>query len=155
MPELTIITNNPHPHGVYGHHVHIPLRVDRATLAKRRWRGVADDGREFGFDVEEPMNHGAHFFAVGENYYVIEQTPEDVLEIPVTTLEQAARVAWSLGNLHFGVEVLAKAVRVTEDPAVLQLLSREGIAFERVRCIFQPLSAAHHHHDEHSGHHHG
>ena len=77
----------------------------------------------------EPINHGAHFFAVGETYYVIEQLPEEVLEIPVTTPEQAARVAWSLGNLHFGVQVLAGAVRVAEDPAVLQLLAREGIAF--------------------------
>ena len=29
----------------------IPLRVDRVTLAKRRWRGSAEDGCEFGFDL--------------------------------------------------------------------------------------------------------
>jgi urease accessory protein len=155
MSELTIIHDKPHPHEVYGHHVPVPLRVDRATLAKRRWRGVAEDGREFGFDLTEPMNHGAHFFAVSEIYYVIEQIPEEVLEIPITTLKQAARVAWSLGNLHFGVQVLAEAVRVTEDPAVLQLLSRDGTTFKRVRCIFEPLSAGGHHHEDHSHHHHG
>ncbi len=155
MSKLTIIHNSPHSHGVHGHHAHVLLRVDRATLAKRRWRGVAEDGREFGFDLEEPINHGAHFFALGETSYVIEQTPEEVLEISVATLEQAARVAWSLGNLHFGVQVLEGAVRVTEDPAVLQLLTREGIAFERVRCIFQPLSSGGHHHEDHSHHHHG
>lgn len=154
MAELTLIQNNPHPHGVYGHHTHVQLRVDRATLAKRRWRGVAEDGKEFGFDLDEAINHGAHFFAVGENYYVIEQTLEEVLEIPVTSLEQAARVAWSLGNLHFGVEVLPGAVRVTEDPAVLQLLAREGITFKKVTCVFLPLSAGASHHD-HSHHHHG
>ncbi len=154
MSELTIIRNNPHPHGVYGHHHHVPLRVDRTTLAKRRWRGVAVDGREFGFDLDEPINPGAHFFAVGDNYYVIEQEPEEVLEIPVTTPEQGARVGWSLGNLHFGVQVVGNAIRVVEDPAVLQLLQREGIAFSRVNCVFQPLAAgAHHHHDE--PHHHG
>ena len=149
MSELTIIQNNPHSHSVHGEHSHVPLRVDRTTLAKRRWRGVAEDGREFGFDLEEPMNHGAHFFADGRDHYVIEQTPEDVLEIRLQTLEQAARLAWNLGNLHFGVQVLAEAVRVTEDPAVLQFLSREGVAFERVRCVFQPYSLAdHHHHHE-------
>src|SRR5271155_1851356 len=103
MADLTIIQNNPHTHGVYGHHHHVPLQVDRATLAKRRWRGVAEDGKEFGFDLNEPINHGAHFFSLAETSYVIEQMPEEVLEIPVATLEQAARVAWSLGNLHFGV----------------------------------------------------
>ena len=149
MSGLTIIQSNPHPHGVYGPHHHIDLRVDRATLAKRRWRGIAVDGREFGFDLAEPINHGAHFFADGDNYYVIEQEPEEVVEIPVTSPEQAARVGWSLGNLHFPVQVIDGAVRVQGDPAVLQLLEREGIAFSRVTCVFLPLSAGAH------GHHHG
>ena len=157
MPELTLIQKLPHSHGHHGHHHHVRLRADRTTLAKRRWRGVAEDGREFGFDLDETLGHGTHFFAEGENQYVLEQAPEEVLEIAVTTLEQAARVAWSLGNLHFGVQALPNAVRVTEDPAVLQLLAREHIAFEKVTCVFLPLSAgAHHHHDHgHEHHHHG
>ena len=155
MAELTLIQNNPHPHGVDGPHHHIPLAASRATLAKRRWRGVAEDGKEFGFDLDEPINPGAHFFAVGDTYYVIEQSPEEVLEIPIASLEQAAQIGWSLGNLHFGVQVLASAVRVTEDPAVLQLLAREGIAFQRVQCVFLPLSAGAHRHHDHSHHHHG
>jgi urease accessory protein len=153
MADLTIIRDNPHPHGVHGHHVHVRVPVDRATLAKRRWRGVAEDGREFGFDLDEPLNDGAHFFAVGDNYYVIEQQPEEVLEIPVATSEQAARVGWCLGNLHFGVQVTANAVRVPDDPAVLQLLAREGMEFRRVNCVFAPLAAGTHAHDH--GHHHG
>ncbi len=149
MSSLTIIQNHLHPHGVYGPHHHIDLRVDRATLAKRRWRGAAVDGREFGFDLAEPIHHGAHFFADGDNYYVIEQEPEEVLEISVTAPEETARVGWSLGNLHFPVQVIEGAVRVQDDPAVLQLLQRQGIAFTRVRCVFLPLTAgaqAHHHH---------
>ena len=31
------------------------LTADRATLAKRRWRGVAQDGREFGFDLDHVL----------------------------------------------------------------------------------------------------
>jgi urease accessory protein len=156
MAELTLIQNIPHDHGHHGHHRHVRLAADRTTLAKRRWRGVAEDGREFGFDLDESLGHGAHFFAEGEAHYVIDQLPEEVLEIPVATLEQAARVAWSLGNLHFGVQVLTGAVRVTEDPAVLQLLAREHIAFKRVACVFLPLSTgAHHHHHDPTHHHHG
>lgn len=154
MAELTLIQKIPHHHGPHGHHHHVRLLADRVTLAKRRWRGAAEDGREFGFDLDEALPHGSHFFVDGTQHYVLEQTPEEVLEIPVATLEQAARVAWSLGNLHFGVQVLADAVRVTEDPAVLQLLSRENIAFRRVSCVFLPLSAGAHHHHDHS-HHHG
>ena len=147
MSELTLIQKAAHHHEPNGHHHHVHLRAPRGTLGKRRWRGVAEDGREFGFDLDEALSHGDPFFVDGSKVYVLEQTPEEVLEIPVSTLEQAARVAWSLGNLHFGVQVLAGAVRVTEDPAVLQLLSREGIAYQRVTCVFLPLSAgAHHHH---------
>ena len=37
----------------------ISIPIDRYTLAKRRWRGVAEDGREFGFDLEAPLADGA------------------------------------------------------------------------------------------------
>ena len=33
----------------------VRIPVERLTLAKRRWRGVADDGEEFGFDLEAPL----------------------------------------------------------------------------------------------------
>jgi urease accessory protein len=149
MSGLTIIQGESHSHGDHGSHHHIELRADRATLAKRRWRGQATDGREFGFDLAEPIHHGAHFFADGDHHYVIEQEPEEVLQILVATTEQAARVGWSLGNLHFAVQVLDNAVRVQPDSAVLQLLQREGRTFTRVTCVFLPLSAGahgHHHH---------
>jgi urease accessory protein len=155
MAELTIIQKTAHNAKLLGDHRLVLLPASRATLAKRRWRGVAEDGREFGFDLEEALGHGAHFYAEGARRYVLEQTPEEVLEISVATPEQAARVAWSLGNLHFSVQVLAGAVRVMEDTAVLQLLAREGIAFQRVNCVFLPMSAGAHHHHDHGHHHHG
>ncbi len=147
MAELTLIQSIPPHHDHNGHRHLVRLLADRATLAKRRWRGVAEDGKAFGFDLDESLSRGTPFFVEGETLYVLEQAPEDVLEIPVSNPEQAARVAWNLGNLHFGIQVLPNAVRVTEDPAVLQLLHREAIPFQRVRCVFLPLSAsAHHHH---------
>ena len=153
MSELTLIQNLPHHHDHHGEHSHVKLLAHRTTLAKRRWRGTAEDGHEFGFDLDVTLSHGAHFWQKDETSYVIEQMPEEVLEIAVVTTEQAARVAWNLGNLHFGVQVVPGAVRVTEDPAVLQLLLREGIPFKRVTCVFLPLSAGAHSHTH--SHHHG
>jgi urease accessory protein len=156
MSELTLIRSLPRQHEGSDCLTQIPLLADRTTLAKRRWRGVAEDGREFGFDLDQPMGHGDYCFYEKDTSYFLKQLPEEVLEIRVTTLEQAARVAWSLGNLHFGVEVVDGAVRVQDDPAVHQLLHREGIASSHVTCVFLPLSAgAHHHHDHDHGHHHG
>ncbi len=154
MSDLILIRSALHAHDHHGGYPQVKLRAPRATLAKRRWRGTAEDGREFGFDLASPLTHGALFCVRDNGCYVVDQMPEEVLEIPFVTLEQAARVAWSLGNLHFGVQVLPDAVRVTEDPAVLQLLSREGIAHRRVTAVFLPLSAGAHSHHAHS-HQHG
>jgi urease accessory protein len=151
MAGLTLIQKLPHLHVDNRREVKLP--ADRATLAKRRWRGVAEDGREFGFDLDATLVHGTPFFAEEQTIYVIEQLPEPVIEIPVATTEEAARVAWNLGNLHFGVQVLPGAVRVPEDPAVIQFLAREGIKHARISAVFLPLSAAsshHHHHHEHA-----
>jgi urease accessory protein len=155
MSEVIIIQRMPHQHEGHDCDTHIPLRADRATIAKRRWRGVAEDGKEFGFDLDAALGHGIHFHYEGNTSYILEQSPEPVLEIPVTTAEQAARVAWNLGNLHFGIQVLPEAVRVTEDPAVLQFLAREGVSFRRVNALFQPLSAGAHHHSHEPSHSHG
>jgi urease accessory protein len=154
MPELTIIRQAARDRAPKGSPSLVYLIADRATLAKRRWRGVAEDGREFGFDLHEPLMDGVLFHTDGDKDYATKQAPEDVLEIPIATPEQAARVAWSLGNLHFGVQVLPEAVRVVEDPAVRQFLTREKIAFSKVNCVFLPLSAAAHHHHDSSHHHH-
>lgn len=152
MSELTLIKKAIHSHAPHGSHSHAHLVAARSTLAKRRWRGTADDGREFGFDLEEPLTHGAHFFSDGPKHYAIEQAPEEVLEIHTKSMEEAARVAWNLGNLHFGVQVIEGGVRVTEDPAVLQYLEREHVPYRRIRCLFLPLSAVAHHHHHDQGH---
>lgn len=155
MSELTIIQKALPHHAHLGPHSHVRLPASRTTLAKRRWRGTAENGKEFGFDVESPLVHGTYFYAEGTTHYVIEQTPEEVLEIPFATIKEAAHIAWNLGNLHFGLQILEGTVRVLEDSAVLQFLSREHINFHRTRCVFLPLSTGSHHHHELSHHHHG
>ena len=56
----------------------ISLPVERRVLAKRRWRGQAMDGTDFGFDLQAPLRHGICFHAEKEKTYVIEQKPEEV-----------------------------------------------------------------------------
>jgi urease accessory protein len=146
MSGLIIIQHLPHLHGAAAREV--KLRADRATLAKRRWRGIADDGREFGFDLPAPLTHGAAFFAHDDLRYVAHQRPETVLEIPVADRDEAAHLAWNLGNLHFGIEILPHAIRAPDDPAIRQFLDRENLAFAPVSAVFLPLSggASHPHH---------
>ncbi len=126
----------------------ITLSADRHTLAKRRWRGTAENGREFGFDLAEPLSHGVTFFQTSDARYVIAQTPEPVLAVHLHDPTQAARVAWQVGNLHFPVAIRAGTILVEDDLALRQMFEREHIHFKSVREVFQPLSGAagHHHH---------
>ncbi len=126
----------------------VTLAVDRLTLAKRRWRGTAEDGAEFGFDLAEPLTHGTVFGVTENACYVIEQKPEEVLEIALDdSSDAAARIGWMLGNLHFPVEIIARTIRVADDPAARQMLHRESVKFEARQQLFQPIKAgAHGHH---------
>jgi urease accessory protein len=129
----------------------IVLRVDRLTLAKRRWRGVAEDKTDFGFDLEKPIGDGAAFFETSAAIYVISQFAEEVLEITLGDATKAAHLGWMIGNLHFSIAIEDGVVLAPADPAILQLLEREHIHFSKSIRVFRPLkvAAGHHHHHEH------
>ena len=120
----------------------IRLVAERRLFLKRRWRGVAEDGTEFGFDLESRLTNGCVFFQTDTHDYVIVQ--ELVYEVAVDSLAFAALVGWKVGNLHFPVEILADAVRITHDPAIAQLLEREGWAHREIAVVFNPLKAMPH-----------
>ncbi len=123
----------------------VRIAVDRLTLAKRRWRGVAEDGREFGFDLEKPLSDGAAVFQ-NEWRYVIAQAYEPVLEVSLSSAApMAAKLGWMIGNLHFPLEVIGESVRVADDPALRQMFEREGISFVVCKRVFHPLSGGHRH----------
>lgn len=126
--------------------LHIRIPVDRLTLAKRRWRGVAEDGREFGFDLEKPMHDGATVFCDERHEYIIAQKYEPVLEVQlVQDPPAAAKLGWMIGNLHFPLEVQGEAVRVADDSALRQMFEREGIAYVECKRVFHPLAGGHRH----------
>jgi len=126
----------------------VSLQVDRRKLAKRRWRGKAADGAEFGFDLEHPLAPGTPFHEASDKVYVIEQLPETVLKIPFRDTRQAANYGWMVGNMHFPADFADDAVLAEDDPAVRQMLNRNNIPYEETTAIFQPAAnaAAHHHH---------
>lgn len=122
----------------------IELRVERRMFLKRRWRGVAVDGVEFGFDLAGRLRSGAVIHRTESKDYVILQEPEAVYEIPVASASGAALVGWKIGNLHFPVEIGDAWVRVTHDPAVEQLCEREGWPVKEKIVVFNPLRVAAH-----------
>ncbi len=117
----------------------IAVRVERLTLAKRLWRGVAEDGTEFGFELTTPLKNGD---AVGQTTtarYIIRQQPEPVLEISLEVASSAAAgIGWAIGNLHMELSSEPTRLLAPDDPAVRQLLDRLNVPYRPISAIFRP-----------------
>jgi urease accessory protein len=116
----------------------VRLIVERRLFLKRRWRGVAEDGTQFGFDLDSRLKSGCVIHRDVRADYVVWQEPELVYEISLETPAQAALVGWKIGNLHLPVEVTGTSVRVIHDPAMRQLCEREGWAVNECTVVFNP-----------------
>lgn len=117
----------------------VVLWVKRRLFLKRRWEGVAEDGTAFAFDLEARLADGCVIHRTEAADYVVRQESEPVYEIPAPTAALAALVGWRIGNLHFPIEILPGAVRVTRDPLVKETIDKEGWACEEIETVFKPL----------------
>ncbi|MFD2257809.1 urease accessory protein UreE [Luteolibacter algae] len=122
----------------------VELAVERRLFLKRRWRGVAEDGSEFGFDLESRLIDGCVIYQNGGKDYIVRQLPEPVYEVPFTDTAHAALVGWKVGNLHLPAQVMMGALRVLHDEAMAHLLAREGWDFSEPVVIFTPMKAIAH-----------
>lgn len=117
----------------------VSLFIERHLFLKRRWRGVAEDGTAFDFDLESRLKNGCVIHQTDATDYVIEQKKEPVYQIATPTPELAALVGWKIGNLHFPVQILEGVIRVTVHALIEELLAAENWPHEQVSVIFQPL----------------
>ncbi len=122
----------------------VSLVVERRLFLKRRWRAVAEDGTEFGFDLESRLKNGCVIHQEPHADYVVWQEPEMVYEVTLDTPAQAALVGWKIGNLHLPVEIAGNRVRVIHDPAMQQLCDREGWRVGECKVVFNPLRVTPH-----------
>jgi urease accessory protein len=125
----------------------VEIPVDRLTLAKRRWRGVATDGAEFAFDLEEALVDGETVLATENATYCIAQQPESVIEVALEgSAASAARLAWMFGNLHFPIAIEPDHLLVADDPAARLVLERAGTPYRLTERVFCPMKSAPHNH---------
>ncbi len=122
----------------------IVLAAERRQFLKRRWRGIAEDGTEFGFDLEDRLTDGCVIYRQDGKDYIVRQLPEQVYEIALETPAQAALVGWKIGNLHLPAEVFDGFIRVLHDEAMSNLLQREGWSYTEPLVLFRPLKAMAH-----------
>jgi urease accessory protein len=117
----------------------VAVRVDRQKLAKRLWRAVADDGAEFGCDLDVPLSPGDTVYQNERVRYVVTQAPEAVLEVRLDLpASAAAGVGWAIGNLHLEFMSEPDRLLTLDEKAVRQLLDRIGIAYRETTAVFRP-----------------
>ena len=118
----------------------VVLKAERLMLAKRLWRGVADDGTEFGFELTAPLKHGETFWQTATARYVVQQPPEAVLAISLDAIapSAAAGIGWAIGNLHREFSSEPTRLLAPDDPALRQLFDRLKIPFQPTTAIFRP-----------------
>lgn len=122
----------------------ITLFAERRQFLKRRWRGIAEDGTEFGFDLENRLADGGVIFHDEGRDFIVRQLPERVFEISFTSADHAALVAWKVGNLHLPAQIHAGCIHVLHDEAMAQLLLREGWDHSEPEVLFTPMKAVAH-----------
>lgn len=113
--------------------------ADRTTLAKRLWRGTANDGTEFGFELGTPLKHRDTVFQTATVRYTICQAEEPVVEIPLDVAPSAAAgIGWAIGNLHLELSAEPNRLIAADEPAVRQLLERLKVPYRQTSAIFRP-----------------
>jgi len=99
----------------------IVIRAGRGTLAKRLWRGTAEDGTEFGFELSVPLKHGDTVFQTPTARYIVRQTEEPVIEISLDLPPSAAAgIGWAIGNLHLELSAESTRLIAADEPAVAE-----------------------------------
>lgn len=122
----------------------VELAVERRKFLKRRWRGTASDGTDFGFDLESRLTDGCVIFQDGEIDYIVRQLPEKIYEVSFSNHTEGALIGWKVGNLHLPAQVMEGSLRILHDDAMKQLLDREGWAYTEPEVLFTPMKVMAH-----------
>lgn len=117
----------------------VAIRAGRLVMAKRIWRGAANDGAEFGFELETRLNDGDVVYQSASARYVVRQIAEPVVEISLEVAPSAAAgIGWAVGNLHLELQAEPARLLASDEPAVRQLLARLKVPFKQTTAVFRP-----------------
>lgn len=120
---------------------------DRLSLTweQRRWmrgRFTTERGRQIGVALPTGVQiEPGQIMWIGADWFLtMEAASEPLLVIHVADRQEAVRVAFEVGNLHFPLAVAGEKLLVPDDPAMTQLFSRMGVRSEKCRAAFHPIA---------------
>ena len=124
----------------------------RLTWEERRWtrkRVVTAAGRTVALALPTgSVLRDGDVLAVEEEWYlVVEARPEPVLAALPRDRAEAIRLAFDVGNRHFSLALDGEVLLVPDDAAMVQLLTRSGVSWERRQAVFDPIAGGGQGHD--------
>ena len=114
------------------------------TWEQRRWmrgRFVTESRREIGvaLPIGTHIEPGQILWIGTEWYLTMEAASESLLMIHASDRQQAIRIAFEVGNLHFPLALDGDTLLVPDDSAMIQLLGRIGMRWEKRTAPFRPV----------------
>ncbi len=114
------------------------------TWEQRRWmrgRFTTARGRKIGIALPTgtTLMHGTILYVAADWYLKIEAAVEAVLEILPLDCNQAVKIAFEVGNRHFPLAVQEDKILVPDDKAMVRLMDRLHVRWERREAIFDPI----------------
>jgi len=114
------------------------------TWEQRRWmrgRFTTVQGRKIGIALPTgtTLVPGAILYVGADWYLKIEGAMEPVLEIVPSDYNEAVKIAFEVGNLHFPLALKESKILVPDDKVMVRLMERLGAPWERRQAIFDPI----------------
>lgn len=112
-------------------------RWTRARLTTRAGREIA-----LALPTGTVLAPGALLHAAAEWFLRVEAAPDRVLALRPRDCEEAVKLAFNIGNLHFPAAWSDGLLLVPDDSAMEHLFARLGARWERREAVFQPFIGA-------------
>ncbi len=117
------------------------------TWEQRRWmRGRFTTERERKIGIALPtgtiLKHGAILYIGADWFLKLHAASESILEIVPANYGEAVKVAFEIGNRHFPLALEDGKLLVPDDQAMVRLMERLGVAWNRRQGIFDPIGGS-------------
>lgn len=120
------------------------------TWEQRRWtrgRLLTAGGREIALALQtgSVLEPGRLLCVESDWFATVEAAQEKILAISPPNPETAIRIAFEVGNRHFPLAIDGDQLLVPDDSAMVQLLERLGVPWERRMAVFKSIGIGHGH----------
>ena len=107
------------------------FETDRHRILK-----MADDGTEFGVQIDENLSDGDVLAVTTDKIYAVRIKKSKLVHIPVQTMTEMGRLGFELGNRHLSLQIASDCITIPFDAPTFEYLVRLGFNPRIVEDVF-------------------